>query len=57
VAGFTEALAERFGIPVELLDPFRRIAFDAGKSGVSAEEAGPTAVVAVGLALRRGGDR
>jgi len=57
VAGFTEALSERFGIPVEPLDPFRRIAFDAGKAGVNTEEVAPTAVVAVGLALRRGGDR
>jgi type IV pilus assembly protein PilM len=57
VNGFTAALAERFSIPVEPLDPFRRVAFDADKSGVTAEVAAPTAVVAVGLALRRGGDR
>lgn len=57
VAGLVEALADRFGIPVEPLDPFRRIAFAAGRAGVSADEVGPTAVVAVGLALRRGGDR
>ncbi|MCX6552243.1 MAG: type IV pilus assembly protein PilM [Acidobacteria bacterium] len=57
VPGFAEALAERFGLPVERLDPFRRITFDAAKSGVRADEAAPTAVVAVGLALRRAGDR
>jgi type IV pilus assembly protein PilM len=57
VFGLTEALADRFGIPVEALDPFRRIAFDAGKSGLVAEDVAPIAVVAVGLALRRGGDR
>lgn len=57
VAGFSGALADRFGIPVEPLDPFRRIAFDAGKAGVVAEEVAATSVVAVGLALRRGGDR
>lgn len=57
VSGFGGALADRFGIPVEPLDPFRRIAFDAGKAGVVAEEVAATSVVAVGLALRRGGDR
>ena len=57
VSGFTQALAERFDIAVEPLDPFRRIAFDAGSSGVVPGDVGPIAVVAVGLALRRGGDR
>ena len=57
VEGFADALADRFGIPVETLDPFRRIAFDAARAGVPADEAAATAVVAVGLALRRGGDR
>jgi type IV pilus assembly protein PilM len=57
VHGFAGALADRFGLPVDALDPFRRIAFDAGRAGVDAEEAASTAVVAVGLALRRAGDR
>jgi type IV pilus assembly protein PilM len=57
VQGFSAALAERFGLPVEPLNPFRRIAFDAAKIGADADEVGPTAVVAVGLALRRAGDR
>jgi len=58
VDGFAEAVAERFGAPVEPFDPFKKIAFDAAKLGVT--EAGrlaPTAAVAVGLALRRAGDR
>ncbi len=58
VDGFAEALAERFGTPVEAFDPFRTIAFDPAKLGVA--DAGnlvPTAAVAVGLALRRVGDR
>jgi type IV pilus assembly protein PilM len=57
VHGFAGALADRFGLPVEPLDPFRRIAFDAAKIGADADEAASTAVVAVGLALRRAGDR
>jgi type IV pilus assembly protein PilM len=56
--GFTEMLAERFEAPVEGLDPFKRVGFDAKKfqAGSTAEVA-PTAAVAVGLALRRVGDR
>ena len=57
VDGFLAALSDRFGIPVEPLDPFRRITFDDSKLGVSAQDVAPTAVVAVGLALRRVGDR
>ncbi|MBA3298205.1 MAG: type IV pilus assembly protein PilM [Acidobacteria bacterium] len=55
--GFTEMLGERFEAPVEIFDPFRRIAFDARKLGVGPGEIGATAAVAVGLALRRVGDR
>jgi type IV pilus assembly protein PilM len=56
--GFLEMLADRFGAPVEVFDPFRKVAFDAKKFKVdSAETVGPTAAVAVGLALRRAGDR
>jgi type IV pilus assembly protein PilM len=55
--GLLTDIAERFNLPVEPLNPFRRIAFDEGKFGVGAGEADATAVVAVGLALRRGGDR
>jgi type IV pilus assembly protein PilM len=58
VEGFAEALAERFGAPVERLDPFRTIAFEPAKLGVvDVEGLVPTAAVAVGLALRRMGDR
>ena len=56
--GFTEMLSDRFEAPVEGLDPFKRVAFDAKKFQVeSAADIGPTAAVAVGLALRRAGDR
>ena len=57
VEGFTEALRERFGTPVEQFDPFRQVTFDVKKLGVSPEEMAPLAAVAVGLALRRVGDR
>jgi type IV pilus assembly protein PilM len=55
--GFTEMLTERFEAPVEHFDPFKRIAFDARKLGADAADAAPTAAVAVGLALRKAGDR
>ena len=55
--GFLPDVGERFNLPVEPLDPFRRIGFDAGKFGVDPDESAATAVVAVGLAMRRVGDR
>lgn len=58
VDGFTEMLGERFESQIENFDPFRRIAFDAAKFGVQApDDVAATAAVAVGLALRRVGDR
>ena len=58
VEGFAEMLSERFDAPVELFDPFKQ-------RGLRRREArrrrrrdvAPTAAVAVGLALRRVGDR
>jgi type IV pilus assembly protein PilM len=56
--GFFEMLTERFDAPVELFDPFRKVAFDAKRFQAGAlEDVAPTAAVAVGLALRRAGDR
>ena len=57
IEGFAEALRERFGTEVERFDPFRQITFDVKKLGVSPEEMAPFAAVALGLALRRVGDR
>jgi type IV pilus assembly protein PilM len=58
VEGFSEALSERFGSNVETFDPFRKIAFEPAKLGISDPGAlAPSAAVAVGLALRRAGDR
>jgi type IV pilus assembly protein PilM len=56
VDGFHEMLQERFNAPVEGFDPFRTVMWDAKKLGDPAELAS-TAAVAVGLALRRVGDR
>jgi type IV pilus assembly protein PilM len=58
VNGFEQALQERFNTSVELFDPFKKIAFDPQKLGMTDSEGlSPTAAVAVGLALRRAGDR
>jgi type IV pilus assembly protein PilM len=56
VDGFQEMLQERFNTPVEGFDPFRTVVWDAKKLGDPAGLAS-TAAVAVGLALRRVGDR
>jgi len=55
--GFIEMLGERFQAPVETFDPFKRVAFDAARFKLDAADVAPTAAVAVGLALRRAGDR
>jgi type IV pilus assembly protein PilM len=58
VHGFGEMLQDRFGTPIEDFDPFRRIAVDTKKLSPEQREAiGSTGAVAVGLALRRAGDR
>ena len=58
VDGFAQALEERFGAPVESFDPFRKIAFEPKRLGIAnPENLVATAAVAVGLALRRAGDR
>ena len=55
---FTEMLGEKFGAPIEPFDPFKRVSLQAKKlPPAEAADAAPTAAVAVGLALRRGGDR
>jgi len=58
VDGFAAALQERFGTPVEAFDPFRTVAFDAARLGITdPEDVIPGAAVAVGLALRKASDR
>jgi type IV pilus assembly protein PilM len=56
VEGFYEMLAERFGTPVEEFDPFKTITWDT-KIEANVAEAASTGAVAVGLALRKAGDR
>jgi len=56
VDGFADALADRFGLAVEHFDPFRQVAFEKPPAENVAELAA-TAAVAVGLALRKAGDR
>ena len=55
--GFLEMLTERFDAPVELFDPFKRVALDARRFQCDVADVAPTAAVAVGLALRRAADR
>ena len=58
VEGFTESLRERFNTEVEQFDPFRQVACDAKKLGIeSAEDLAAVSAVALGLALRKVGDR
>ena len=57
VDGFREMLQERFNAPVEEFDPFRAIVWDGKKVGGDPTEHAATAAVAVGLALRKVGDR
>jgi type IV pilus assembly protein PilM len=57
VEGFSEALLERFETPIDQFDPFKQVMFDVKKLGVAAEEMAPLAAVALGLALRRAGER
>jgi type IV pilus assembly protein PilM len=54
---FREMLGERFGVPVEEFDPFKSVACDAALLGEHAGDLTASAVVAVGLALRKVGDR
>jgi type IV pilus assembly protein PilM len=55
--GFSEMLTERFEAPVEMFDPFKRVTFDTKKFQAEPLEVAPMSAVAVGLALRRVGDR
>ncbi len=58
IEGLSEALGDRFDVPVEPLDPFRRMATDdLPLSDEARTELGPVASVAMGLAMRRVHDR
>ncbi|MGQ0734571.1 MAG: type IV pilus assembly protein PilM [Acidobacteriota bacterium] len=57
IEGFADAMKERFSVAVEQFDPFRQVAFDAERLGVNRDDAAPVVAIALGLALRRVGDR
>ena len=58
VEGFADSLRERFNTDVEQFDPFRQVALDAKKVGIdNPDDYAPVAAVAMGLALRKVGDR
>lgn len=58
LAGLDEFLASSWGIPVEICKPFQNIEFDPGRfSAEELEAAGPMLAVAVGLGMRRPGDK
>ena len=58
VDGFGELLSRAFRAPVERLDPFKAIELDPARlGGALPDDVASTAAVAVGLALRRAGDR
>jgi type IV pilus assembly protein PilM len=57
IKGFADLMAERLRIPVKVADPFRRIAVPEKLDAGLISQVAPIAAVAVGLALRREGDR
>ena len=58
LSGLDEFLSSSWGIPVELARPFAGIQVDAGRfPGEEMERIGPSLAVAVGLGLRRPGDK
>ncbi|MEW6775421.1 MAG: type IV pilus assembly protein PilM [Bdellovibrionota bacterium] len=58
IPGLARALQERVNIPVELINPFNSVQFSAKEfSPEYLAEVGPQAAVAVGLAVRKVGDK
>ncbi len=57
IKGFPEAMSDRLGIEVEVADPFKNIRIPTKLDATHIKETAPIAAVAVGLALRRVGDR
>ncbi|MCB0218052.1 MAG: type IV pilus assembly protein PilM [Chrysiogenetes bacterium] len=58
IPGLARALQERINIPVELANPFNSVQFDEKEYSTEyLAEVGPQAAVAVGLAVRRVGDK
>ncbi len=57
IKNFNQALSERIGIEVRTAEPFRNIKIPKKFDPLLIDEIGPVAAVAVGLAIRRPGDR
>ena len=57
IPGFATQLSQRLGVPVELVDPFRRIGVDGRVDQQLVRENGPAFAVCVGLATRQPGDK
>jgi type IV pilus assembly protein PilM len=58
LAGLDEFLSSSWGIPVELARPFQSLQVDGGRfPAAELERLGPTLAVAVGLGMRRPGDK
>lgn len=58
ISGLSDVIEERTGVPVEMANPFNNISFDEKKFDINyLEQIGPQVAVAVGLALRRVGDK
>jgi len=57
VDGFRQMVQERFNAPVEDFDPFKAVTWDTKRLGGEVGELASAAAVAVGLAVRKTGDR
>lgn len=57
IKGFPEAMTDRLGIDVEVADPFKNIKISERLDAAYIKETAPIAAIAVGLAMRRVGDR
>lgn len=57
IKGFPDAMASRLGIEVEVVNPFKNIKISEKLDRAYIKEIAPIAAVAVGLGLRRFGDR
>ncbi len=58
IHGLQDLLKERFGAPVDILNPFLNVSYSEKEFNPEyLDEIGPAAAIAVGLAVRREGDR
>jgi type IV pilus assembly protein PilM len=57
VVGLAAAIEEKLGVPVQLAEPFRNFRIGKNVDKTSLDEIGPLLGVAVGLAIRRPGDK